>query len=73
MFIAIFLMLITYIIVYIVGYYILKMNEKNGNIIWITLIILGYFIFGFLTYNPIKTNLFYDPIREIYGIQKGKK
>ena len=70
MFLAISIMLISYIIAYTTSYYILKTEEKNNNTIWITLIIIGYIIFGYLTYNPIKNQIFFDTKKEIYGIEK---
>ena len=69
MFINISLMLLVIIIVEIISYYILKANEwKLGNYISIILIIICYIIFGYLTYNPIKTELFFDTQEEKYGI-----
>ena len=70
MFLAIGLMLVTYIIVYIMSYYILSMDEKNNMIIWILLMIMGYIILGYLTYRPFKNDLFFDPRDEVYGIKK---
>lgn len=70
MFISIFLILVTYIIVYVLSYYILSMNEKNYNLLWVFLLIFGYFIFGFLTYKPIHSQIFFDTQKEIYGIPK---
>lgn len=73
MFISIGTMIITFIITYILSYYILKINEKNNNTIWIILIIFEYAIFAYLTYKPIKTQLFFDTKDEIYGIKKRNK
>lgn len=73
MFMAIFIMLISYTFVYIMSYYILTMNEKGNNIIWIILLILGYIIFGYLTYNPIHNQLFFDTKDEVYGIPKRER
>ena len=38
------------------------------NIISLILIIISYIIFAYLTYNPIKTELFFDTQEEKYGI-----
>lgn len=70
MIISISLMFIVYIIIYILGYYILRMNNKNFNLLWIVFLIIGYIIFGILTYSPIKNHLFFDTEKEIYGIKK---
>lgn len=43
-------------------------GTKKINIIAIIFIIIGFIIFGYLTYNPIKSNLFYDTKNEKYGI-----
>ena len=70
MFLSISVLLITYIIVYVISYYILKSDHFNYNYVWIILILIGYIIFGYLTYNPIKNQLFFDTHNEIYGIKK---
>ena len=70
MFLSIGILFITYIIVYYISYYILKHDECNYNFIWIIFIILGYTTFIYLTYNPIKNQLFFDTKDEIYGIKK---
>ena len=63
------IMIITFTIVYSIGYKILELNKiKNINIISIIIIIISYIIFGYLTYNPIKTHLFLDTKDEKYGI-----
>lgn len=62
-------MLISIIISQIISYYILKAKEYNKlNIISIILIIVSYIIFAYLTYNPIKNELFFDTKDEKYGI-----
>lgn len=73
MFIAIGLMFIVYGIVYIISFYILRFNDIGFKFVWIFLIVFGYFVFLYFTYNPIKINLFYDPLKEIYGIEKENK
>ena len=70
MYISIGIMIITFIIIYILSYFILSLDEKNYNILWIALTIFCYVIFTYLTYNPIKTQLFFDTHHEIYGIKK---
>ena len=63
------LMLLVIIIVEVIGYYILKKdNWKLGNYISVILIIICYIIFGYLTYNPPKYELFFDTQKEKYGI-----
>ena len=70
MFLSISILFITYIIVYYISYYILKIDEFNYNYLWILLIILGYGIFFYFTYNPIHDQLFFDTKDEAYGIKK---
>lgn len=70
MFLSISVLLVTYIIVYIISYYILKSSDFNFKYLWIILILLGYVVFGYLTYNPIRHQLFFDTKDEIYGIKK---
>lgn len=68
-FINIGLMLLVIIITQVIAYYILKAKEcKLLNYISIVLIIISYIIFGYLTYNPIKSELFFDTQDEKYGI-----
>ena len=69
MFITITIMLIAIIFSQIISYYILKYKRCDlFNKIAIVLIIVGYVIFGYLTYNPIKCELFFDTEEEKYGI-----
>ena len=69
MFINIVLMLLVIIITQVISYYILKTTSyKLLNYISIILIIISYIIFGYLTYNPPKQELFFDTQEEKYGI-----
>lgn len=69
MFISISLLLITYILMNFISCYILNMEKiKYGEYISIVGIIIVYFIFGFLTYNPPINELFYDKNDNKYGI-----
>ena len=62
-------MIIAIIISQIISYYILKLKHcKLLNIISIILIIVSYIVFAYLTYNPIKSELFFDTEEEKYGI-----
>ena len=71
MFISIGLLLIIIILEEIISYFMLRKNKIGyQRIIGITGIIIGYFIFGILTYNPIQTELFIDPKTNTYGIEK---
>ena len=70
MFLSIGVLFITYIIVYVISYYILRSDSFNCNYVWVVLIFVGYILFGYLTYNPIKNQLFFDTKDEIYGIKK---
>lgn len=69
MIVAIILLFISFIFTQIISYYIMNYKEiKYSNIIGICLIMLMYIVFGYLTYNPIKSDLFYDTQKKIYGI-----
>ena len=69
MFINIFLMFIVIVIVEIIGYYISKQKScKLANYLSIFLIVVCYIVFGYLTYNPPKTEIFFDTKDEKYGI-----
>lgn len=68
-YIAILLLLLTLGLVQYISYYI--MNRKKicySNDIGILMIIIIYFIFGYLTYHPIHINLFYDYMNKVYGL-----
>lgn len=69
MIINISLLLLIIIIVEIIGYYILKLKEcKIANYLSIVFIIASYIVFGYLTYHPLKCELFFDTKDEKYGI-----
>lgn len=69
MIVSISLLFITYIIVEIIGYYILNLKPiKYQGYIATFLIIITYIIFSYFTYQPIKNFLFYDTKEEKYGI-----
>ena len=69
--VAISLLFIIFIILEIISYYIMNYREiKYSNVIGICMIIFMYIIFGYLTYNPIEIDLFYDKSKNIYGIPK---
>ncbi len=44
--------------------------KRNLNLLGIALIIFTYFLFTYLSYNPIKIDFFYDPIHKNYGVLK---
>ena len=67
MFLSISVLFITYIIVYVISFYILKSVDFDYNYFWILLILIGYIVFGYFTYKPIKNHLFFDTKNEIYG------
>lgn len=69
MFLNILILFIAIAISQIISFYILKRNDiKNSNIISILLIIITFVIFGYLTYKPIKNELFFDGLKEKYGL-----
>lgn len=68
------IMIISIIISQIISYYILNFKKLKLEKISFILIVLSYIILGMLTYNPIKSELFIDPIYNEYGIiSKNKK
>ena len=68
-FIAIGLMFITYIFSNIISYIITNKKEiPNQNKLGISLILIGYIIFTHLTYYPLDTTLFIDPITNKCGL-----
>jgi hypothetical protein len=69
MFISIGVMIITFIIIEIISYFLLqKLDFKYQEIIGIVLIIIGFSIMGYLTYNPLINDLFLDHKENKYGI-----
>ena len=69
MIISIGLLAVVILIEQILSYFILQYKEiKYQNIIGIIGIILIYIIFGYLTYKPIENYIFYDTVKDKYGI-----
>ena len=69
MVITIGIMLVAIIISQIISYKILKARDFDIlNILSLILIIISYIVFAYLTYNPIKSELFFDTQEEKYGI-----
>ena len=69
MIINITLLFIVIAISQVISYYILKSKQfKYLNMISVILIIISYIILGYLTYNPLKCELFFDTQEEKYGI-----
>lgn len=60
---------ITILITQIISFYILKRNNiKKLNTVSFILIMFNYIVFGYLTYYPIQTDLFFDSLEEKYGL-----
>lgn len=72
LFISIILLLITYIIIDYLSYKILSSNTTYNllNQLAPYFLVSMYIIFGYLTYNPPKTFLFYDTTTQSYGIKE---
>lgn len=69
MIVSIGLLAVVILIEQIFSYFILQYKEiKYQNIIGIIGIILVYIIFGYLTYKPIENYIFYDTVKDKYGI-----
>ena len=65
------ILFITFIIMQVISYYIMNYREiKYSNVIGLGIIIILYIVFGYLTYNPIEIDLFYDDEKNVYGIPK---
>lgn len=62
------IMIATFIICECISYFILNTTAIKYQNLSIILIIITYIIFGYLTYYPIKTHLFFDTEQEKYGI-----
>lgn len=67
---TILLMLITIIISQLISVIIIKKTDLHMENVAIILVIIIYVIFGILTYNPPKTDVFLDPISLKYGINE---
>jgi hypothetical protein len=69
MIITLTMMFITIAIVEYISYIILKAKEiKYINLISLILIVITYIAFGYLTYFPIRNDLFYDHEENKYGV-----
>ncbi len=69
MIVSISLLAVVIMIEQILSYFILQYKEiKYQNIVGIIGIILIYIIFGYLTYKPIENYIFYDSVKDKYGI-----
>lgn len=74
LFISISLMFMVYAFSQYISYHILKdKNYKILNSLAIPIIILIYFGFIYLTYNPLHNYIFYDTTKNQYGIEKSPK
>lgn len=68
---AMFLLFIIFILIQFISYKIMCYKQiKYNNLLGFGIIILIYIIFGYLTYYPIKNDLFYDTTSNSYGIKK---
>lgn len=67
---AISLMFITYLVMEFFSIKILESPELNINILPIIIIILGFVLFGLLTFYPAHTSIFFDDKSLGYGILK---
>ena len=69
MVITIGIMAIAIIISQVISYNILKANDCDKlNIVSLILIIISYIVFAYLTYYPLKNELFFDTKEEKYGL-----
>lgn len=70
MFVSIGLLFITYLVMEIVGYKILKSPELSIIGLPVILLFLGFVLFGVLTFYPRHNFLFFDSVKLGYGILK---
>ena len=69
MIITIGIMLVAIIISQVISYKILKSKDFDKlNIVSFIFIIISYIVFAYLTYYPIKNELFFDTQEEKYGL-----
>ena len=69
MFINLLTLFITIYFTQIISFFIMNKEDLNKlNILGLVGIIIAYIIFGILTYNPPKNNLFFDQANNKYGI-----
>lgn len=70
--ITIFIMFITIVLAEIIAYKIMNKDNLGLENITIILVIIVYVIFTILSYYPIKSGIFIDPISKTCGISKEK-
>lgn len=68
MFVAISVLLLTFIVMEIIGSKILKIEETNIKYMPICIMVLGYILFAILTFYPPYKPLFFDENKMVYGI-----
>ena len=69
MFITISIMIMAIIVSQVISYRILKSKDFDKlNVVSFILIIISYIIFAYLTYYPVKNELFFDTQEEKYGL-----
>lgn len=63
------LLFLVILLVHIVHYFLIQKDLHFHSNVWaVLLVIIGYIIFGYLTYQPIKSDLFFDHLNEKYGV-----
>ena len=68
---AISLLFFIFIVIQLISYYIMNYTSvKYSNILGICLIVFIYIVFSYLTYNPIKNDIFFDTQKKMYGIPR---
>ena len=70
--VTIFIMFITIVLAEIIAYKIMNKDNLGFENITIILVIIVYVIFTILSYYPIKSGIFIDPISKTCGISKEK-
>jgi len=66
-------LLLSIILSQVISYWLQKRSHiKPFNTASIVLIVICYTVFGYLTYNPIRNEIFFDPMSEVYGLHTYK-
>ncbi len=69
MFVSISLEILVIILMEVLSYYVLRLkNVRFLNVISVILIVICYGVFAYLTFNPLRQNIFLDTESEKYGI-----